>query len=86
MEAEPDKNANEEPVLECWCGARGTYNELFSDDLDESCGGSGELNCYCGGDFCVCHHHGSTECDGCEDCQDEDDWSDYDWSDYDDEE
>ncbi len=55
----------------CWCGARGKYAELFDDDcLDQTCAGTGSLNCYCGGDFCVCHHHGETECPGCEDCWD----------------
>ena len=60
----------------CWCGAKGTYHELFDDSgLEEGCGGGGTLNCFCGGDFCVCHHHGSTECPGCEDCDEaDDDW------------
>jgi hypothetical protein len=44
------------------------------DGLDHCCGGTGTLHCDCGGDFCVCHHHGSIDCDGCEDCEaDEDD-------------
>ena len=60
-------------TVTCWCGATGPYKDLFSDDLDETCGGTGELNCYCGGDQCVCHHHGSTECPGCEDCETDDD-------------
>jgi hypothetical protein len=59
----------------CWCGAVGDYDDLCDPDgLEEACGGSGYLNCYCGGDLCVCHHHGGIECDGCEDCDlDEDD-------------
>lgn len=57
----------------CWCGATGTYDELFDDDLEESCGGSGVLHCFCGGDLCVCHHHGEAECHGCEDCETDDD-------------
>lgn len=61
-------------IIRCWCNAEGTVDELFAwEGLDESCGGSGELHCYCGGDFCVCHFHGSTECDGCPDCTDDDD-------------
>lgn len=36
-------------------------------ELEESCGGTGYLNCFCGGDFCTC---GIEEfpCGGCEDC------------------
>lgn len=53
----------------CWCGEWGWPEDLFDDDgLEASCGGSGELNCYCGGDFCVCHHHGEAQCWGCGDC------------------
>ena len=63
--------------ITCWCGAHGTYEELF----DESglplsgCGGSGFIECECGGDMWVCHHHGEVECPGCEDCDDPD-WDD----------
>ena len=68
-------------VITCWCGARGTADELFADDpyLD-TCGGTGFLDCHCGGDLCVCHHHGQEiECPGCEDCMPYDkDWDDYD--------
>jgi hypothetical protein len=65
--------------MKCWCGAEGKPDELFDYDcLDDTCGGSGVLYCYCGGDFCVCHHHGETECDGCEDCRPDDDFGDYD--------
>jgi hypothetical protein len=84
-DARPD---DDEPIR-CWCGALGTYEELFDDSgLDDSCAGTGFVNCLCGGDSCVCHHHGETECAGCEDCDfgegrrdgsgghdgDEDDW------------
>ena len=31
----------------------------------EYCGGSGEVECYCGGDFCVCDNYGVTECPDC---------------------
>lgn len=66
--------------IQCWCGAKGTYDELFDDDcLERGCGGSGTLHCECGGEFCVCHHHGEVECPGCEDCEDgEDDYPDWD--------
>lgn len=52
----------------CWCGEP---NPAYNDDgLRDSCGGTGMLECLCGGDFCVCHNHGEVECDGCEDCND----------------
>ncbi len=74
----------DENIVRCWCGATGTFDELFAwEFLDDQCGGSGELHCDCGGDQCVCHFHGSTECEGCPDCREDDD-DDYDWSeDYD---
>lgn len=64
----------DDEIIECWCGARGTYDQLFEDaDSIGGCGGLGEYQCYCGGDLCVCHNHGSIECDGCRDCEDVDD-------------
>lgn len=51
----------------CWCGAKRGWFSLTG--LDNSCGGMGELNCYCGGDLCVCHNHGAVECDGCDECE-----------------
>jgi hypothetical protein len=70
-------------IIRCWCGVEGTYEELFDDAcLDRTCGGTGELDCECGGDQCVCHHHGATECPGCEDCEGDED---PDWYDDDDE-
>lgn len=62
---EPDDN----PIINCWCGESGTYEELFDSDLDATCHGTGSLHCYCGGDFCVCHNHGEVPCEGCEDCE-----------------
>lgn len=61
-------------LCKCWCGASGTIETLFSDEpYGESCGGTGVIYCECGGDgLCVCHHHGELECDGCEDCLDDD--------------
>lgn len=64
-------------IVKCWCGAVGTEEELFSADFDFRCGGAGELQCFCGGDLCVCHNHGVVECPGCDDCWDEDDDFDY---------
>ena len=65
---------DDDGVFECWCGAVGSIEEMFSPELDgESCGGSGVLNCTCGGDFCVCHYHGETQCPGCPDCERDDD-------------
>lgn len=61
-------------IIKCWCGAEGTFEELFDDEVyGQSCGGSGVLHCECGGDQCVCHHHGEVECEGCEDCGECDD-------------
>lgn len=54
----------------CWCGAKNPY---FAPVHNETCGGTGMLNCYCGGDQCVCHNHGEVECFGCEDCREFDD-------------
>lgn len=71
---------DEEEVFTCWCGVENPY---FSDeDLDDTCGGAGELYCYCGGDLCVCHNHGSSDCPGCPDCEDEGDdgYDDFDLS------
>ena len=64
-------------LIKCWCGAEGTFEELFSNCIDTRCGGIGVIYCYCGGDFCVCHNHGSIDCDGCVDCQSTDDDEDY---------
>lgn len=56
--------------MKCWCGAKGSYEDLFDQSgLEESCAGTGLLSCFCGGDLCVCHHHGSAECPGCDDCR-----------------
>lgn len=68
--------------ITCWCGATGTYDELFS-TLLPGCGGTKTLHCYCGGDFCICHNHGEAECYGCAECQDRDDHDDYDYDDDD---
>lgn len=66
----------EDCEVECWCGEKGKVTELYDvSGLDGTCGGLGELNCYCGGDLCICHHHGATECPGCADCEDAgEDW------------
>jgi hypothetical protein len=71
--------------FECWCGASGPIGEMLDDSgLELNCGGTGSLNCECGGDFCVCHYHGSTECPGCEDCEQDDDGFDEDYQGEDD--
>lgn len=61
----------------CWCGIKNPYFHPIND----TCGGSGLLNCHCGGDQCVCHNHGEVECFGCEDCQSENDQDFYDQQD-----
>lgn len=65
--------SHDKEIIRCWCGAKGTYDELFNDDgLEYSCGGTGYIDCYCGGDQCVCHHHGQeVECPGCSECPDD---------------
>lgn len=70
---------NADDVITCWCGEQGTFDELFSDGpFQSTCGGDGYLNCYCGGDQCVCHWHGQeVECPGCDECCNGDD-DDYD--------
>jgi len=55
----------------CWCGEREAW---FSDLMQANCAGTGYLDCFCGGDFCVCHNHGGTECPGCDDCGGAEDW------------
>jgi len=59
----------------CWCGVRNPY---FAPVHHETCDGTGVLNCYCGGDQCVCHNHGEAECFGCADCGRDDDQEFYD--------
>lgn len=70
-------------TFRCWCGDEGAYEEMFQDEyLEDRCGGSRTLHCRCGGDMCVCHNHGETECSGCPDCDDDDgdEWDNDDWS------
>lgn len=31
----------------------------------EECNNSGEIECWCGGDLCVCMNHGSKPCPAC---------------------
>lgn len=60
----------DDQILTCWCGAKGTYNELFDGTVfKQTCSGLGTLHCHCGGDLCVCHNHGEVECPGCENCK-----------------
>lgn len=40
--------------------------------LDTRCYGTGELECHCGGDLCVCGLD-TLPCPGCPDCADQDD-------------
>lgn len=64
----------------CWCGEPDPLYDW--EGLDETCGGTGTLHCYCGGDMCVCHHHGEIDCPGCDECCA--DGEDEDLEDYDD--
>lgn len=65
----------------CWCGTRRPYRETSRALLSLSCAGTGELDCLCGGDQCVCHNHGAVECYGCGSCEFDSDLYD-DESDY----
>lgn len=46
----------------------------------EACYNTGELDCYCGGDFCVCYRYGTYECPHCDGGRDlgDDEYPDYD--------
>lgn len=42
--------------------------DVFPDPEDsycERCYNTGELDCYCGGDLCVCDRHGTYPCPDC---------------------
>ncbi len=39
------------------------------DDSDDTCGGLGYIECYCGGDNCVCDWNGEIPCGGCDQCE-----------------
>lgn len=49
----------------CWCGVKNPYYA----PVEGTCGGTGMIECHCGGDLCVCHNHGEAECFGCEYCE-----------------
>ncbi len=69
--AKVNNKIEEDIEMQCWCGAKGTFDQLFDHQyLDSPCNGSGVIYCYCGGDCCVCHLHGETDCEGCDDCED----------------
>lgn len=69
----PEDELDDGPIR-CWCGAVGEFDDLFDADVyEQTCGGTGMLQCECGGDICVCHHHGEVECPGCDECCDSDD-------------
>ena len=50
----------------CWCGEQ--HPAYLTGGLAATCDGSGFLECRCGGDQCVCYHHGEVECPGCSEC------------------
>jgi len=81
---ELDLLGDDEPFT-CWCGVTGNYDEMCDDSVfSDGCGGTGHMECYCGGDFCVCHNHGEIECPGCDDCEPDDDDCDDDDGDWED--
>jgi len=45
----------------------------------DACCNTGELDCHCGGDLCICDRHGTYECPHCEGGRlDDDEYPDYD--------
>lgn len=50
--------------MTCWCGHPNPHFEPAAGPCD----GSGDVDCFCGGDQCVCHNHGEAECPGCANC------------------
>jgi hypothetical protein len=59
-------------IVKCWCGVYGPATEMFQVAfLDEDCGGWGHRICRCGGDSCICHHHGGAWCEGCPACRED---------------
>lgn len=60
----------------CWCGVENPHYE--DDGVAYGCSGSGEVDCDCGGDTCVCHNHGTLVCIGCENCEVDDDFVEFD--------
>lgn len=50
-------------------GPEDTYYSGSGNGLSSRCGGSGMLDCHCGGDNCVCGWRGEAECYGCPDCE-----------------
>ena len=72
-----DVSVDDDSEITCWCGEKGKASEMFDDsDLRGGCGGLGSVICHCGGDLCVCHHHGEIECPGCADCESDDEFDD----------
>ena len=85
---EPSQPEPDHAPDRCWCGMENPY---FAPPTDAAryCGGSGMLECECGGDLCVCHWHGHQMCPGCEDCEGDglggdDEFDRYHGDDYDD--
>ena len=74
----PDFTITDEDNPPCWCGVENHYYA----EVGGNCGGTGMLDCHCGGDLCVCHNHGEVECFGCPGCEPDDDRDEYD-DDYD---
>lgn len=43
------------------------WNGIYDDDLVPCprCQGDGSVECYCGGDFCICENYGERDCPTC---------------------
>jgi hypothetical protein len=79
--ADDEDDPDDDEEITCWCGVSGTYDELYNDvGIEAGCGGTGHVDCYCGGDQCVCHHHGQQlDCPGCDECPEREDDDDLDF-------
>lgn len=51
-----------------FCGlAQIDHNHGDDDQWCETCHNTGSINCYCGGDLCICENHGEMPCPSCRD-------------------
>lgn len=48
----------------------------YADDEIYECNGLGYIECFCGGDLCVCDNYGEIPCGGCDACEPGDDYDD----------
>ena len=53
-------------VLLIRCSEKGIMSEP---EEDFQCNGLGYIECFCGGDLCVCDNYGEIPCGGCDACE-----------------